>query len=175
MKLTDLKCKNAHPAARPYRVADGDGLHLLVTPRGSRLWRWKYWFDGKQKQMAFGKYPKISLLQARALHAKARAELAAGTDPMATRKQIKRQRKTTALQRKTIALQQNATQVRKQLFSRRAKLWFAWWLNEIALRYPEIFNSTTDSPLLANSADQLDLQMIQRIYEFGKPSNLRST
>jgi hypothetical protein len=118
--------------------------------------------------MAFGKYPKISLLEARTLHAKARAELATGTDPMATRKKIKQKLKAIALQRKTKALQQNAAQGRKQLFSKCAKLWFAWWLHEIGLRYPEIFNSTTDSLLLANLTDQLDMQIIQRIYEFGK-------
>lgn len=168
MRLTDLKCENARPAARPYRLADWGGLHLLVMPAGSKLWRWKYWFDGKQKQMAFGKYPKVSLLEARTLHAKARAELAIGTDPMATRKKIKQKLKAMALQRKTKALQQNAAQGRKPLFSKCAKLWFAWWLHEMGLRYPEIFNSTTDSPLLENLTDPLDLQIIQRIYAFGK-------
>jgi hypothetical protein len=161
MKLTESECKNARPSAQPYFLSDGSSLFLFVTPGGSKLWRWKYRFGDRQKTMTFGKYPEVSLLQARALHAKARVERAAGTDPMATRKKMKQQRKNTELQ-------QHATQMRERSFKRLAKVWFEWWLNDIGLRYPEIFNGTTDPPLSENLADQPDLRIIQRIYEFGK-------
>ena len=70
--MTDLKCRRATAAAKPYRIADRGGLHLLVTPVGGKVWRWKYRFDGKQKQMAFGKYPDVPLAVARLRHAEAR-------------------------------------------------------------------------------------------------------
>jgi len=64
-ELTDLKCRKAATKEKPYRIADKGGLSLLITPEGGKLWRWKYRFDGKQKQMAIAKYPDISLADAR--------------------------------------------------------------------------------------------------------------
>ena len=92
-ELSDLRCRKAAAASKPYRIADKGGLHLLVTPVGGKLWRWKYRFDGKQKQMAFGKYPDVSLADARSYHADARKLLANGVDPMALRKEAKEQEK----------------------------------------------------------------------------------
>jgi hypothetical protein len=59
---------------------------MLVKPGGSKLWRWRYRFDTKEKLMALGEYPLVSLGQARDLHLAARKMLAAGIDPMAERK-----------------------------------------------------------------------------------------
>ena len=86
MALTDLKIRSAQPAAKPYHLTDGHGLFLVVQPNGSKLWRWKYRFQGEYRLMAFGSYPIVSLADARAAHAAARAELHRGTDPMAERK-----------------------------------------------------------------------------------------
>ena len=86
MALTDLKLKAANPAAKAYHLTDGHGLFLVVHPNGSKLWRWKYRFHGEYRLMAFGSYPIISLADARAAHAAARAELHRGIDPMAERK-----------------------------------------------------------------------------------------
>jgi Arm domain-containing DNA-binding protein len=86
MALTDLKLKTAQPAAKPYHLTDGHGLFLVVNPNGSKLWRWKYRYRGHYRLMAFGSYPIVSLADARAAHAAARAELHRGVDPMAERK-----------------------------------------------------------------------------------------
>jgi integrase len=86
MALTDLKIRAAQPESKPYHLTDGHGLFLAVQPNGSKLWRWKYRFQGKFRLMAFGSYPLIRLVDARAAHAAARARLLRGTDPMAERK-----------------------------------------------------------------------------------------
>src|SRR5476651_2184431 len=86
MALTDVKIRAAKPAANPYRLAHIAGLYLLVSPAGGKLWRWNYRYDGKQKTMSFGKYPDVSLADARDAHQDARKALAKGDDPMAQRK-----------------------------------------------------------------------------------------
>ncbi len=86
MGLTDTAIKHLRPAEKPYKLADGRGLYLLVNPSGSKLWRWKYRYEGREKLMPFGAYPDVSLANARLRHAEARRLLAAGSDPMAERK-----------------------------------------------------------------------------------------
>jgi transposase-like protein len=65
------------------KVFDGRGLYLLVTPSGSRYWRWNYRFEGKHKTLALGVHPDVSLDKARARHQSARTLLADGIDPSA--------------------------------------------------------------------------------------------
>jgi hypothetical protein len=65
MALSDTAIRNAKPAAKPYRLFDGGGLYLEVSPSGGKLWRLKYRFDGKEKRLALGKYPEISLKDVR--------------------------------------------------------------------------------------------------------------
>jgi len=55
MALTDTEIRRSKPAEKPYKLSDTGGLHLLVSPAGSKLWRWKYRFDGSEKLMAFGR------------------------------------------------------------------------------------------------------------------------
>ena len=89
MGLTDTEIKRSKSADEPYKLSDSGGLYMMVTPAGGKLWRWKYRFDGKEKLMALGKYPEISLALARERHAEGRKLLALGTDPMAKRKEDK--------------------------------------------------------------------------------------
>jgi integrase len=84
--LTDTEIKRAKATERAYSMGDGGGLYLWVKPTGGKLWRWSYRFDGKEKLMSFGKYPDVSLAQARERHTEARKLLATGIDPMAQRK-----------------------------------------------------------------------------------------
>ncbi len=90
--LSDLKIRKVKPADKPYRLADGKGLYLEVMPNGSRYWRMKYRFDGKEKRAAFGVYPEVTLLEAREACLAARKLLAAGVDPSEQKKVIKRER-----------------------------------------------------------------------------------
>jgi hypothetical protein len=59
MKLTDVTVKGTKPAPKLFRLADGGGLYLEVTPLGSKLWRYRYRFNGKQKTLAIGVYPEF--------------------------------------------------------------------------------------------------------------------
>jgi integrase len=93
--LTDTEIRKSKPTDNAYRLPDGKGLFLFITPTGGRLWRFKYRYDGKQKLMALGQYPDVPLVLARERHAEARKLLATGADPMAQRKAEKTARKAT--------------------------------------------------------------------------------
>ena len=89
-KLTDPKIRQAKPADKPYKLFDGGGLFLLVQPGGSKLWRLKYRFGGKEKLLAIGSYDKgVSLKKAREERDKARDQLVEGIDPGAAKKKEK--------------------------------------------------------------------------------------
>ena len=83
MALTALQVQNARGAERPYKIGDGAGLYLFVQPGGQRYWRLAYRFDGKQKTLALGVYPTVTLAAARAKRDAARKLLAGGRDPSA--------------------------------------------------------------------------------------------
>ncbi|WP_063695504.1 tyrosine-type recombinase/integrase [Bradyrhizobium embrapense] len=86
MPLSDAACRAAKSAEKPYKISDGGGLHLLVEKNGSRLWRQAYRFDGKQRLIALGAYPAVSLGDARTARDANKALLAKGVDPSAQRK-----------------------------------------------------------------------------------------
>lgn len=86
MALTDIQVRKAKPDTRPRKLSDSGGLYLHVIPTGGKLWRWAYRFEGKQKLMALGSYPDVTLAEVRERHASARRLLASGVDPMAQRK-----------------------------------------------------------------------------------------
>ena len=71
-------------------MSDGDGLFLLITPAGSKYWRLKYFFGGKEKLLALGVHPEVNLADARERRAHARKVLAAGNDPGEVKKESKR-------------------------------------------------------------------------------------
>ncbi|HBW0980596.1 TPA: integrase arm-type DNA-binding domain-containing protein [Klebsiella aerogenes] len=81
MALTDIKVRTAKPTDKQYKLTDGSGMHLLVHPNGSKYWRLQYRFAGKQKMLALGVYPEVSLADARARRDEARKLLANGIDP----------------------------------------------------------------------------------------------
>ena len=84
--LTDMKVQKAKSQDKPVSLFDGGGLYLLVTPSGGKLWRFKYRFKNKEKKLAFGSYPGISLQDARQRREDARRLLANDVDPDAVRK-----------------------------------------------------------------------------------------
>ena len=81
MKLTARQVDTSRPKDKPYKLSDGGGLYLLVNPNGSRYWRLKYRIGGKEKLLALGVYPDITLAEARQKRADAKKVLAAGGDP----------------------------------------------------------------------------------------------
>ena len=88
MPLTENQAKNAKPLERAYKLADSEGLFLLVQPNGTKLWRMKYRFAGKEKLMSFGAYPALGIAAAREKRRAAKAVLAEGRDPMLAKGQV---------------------------------------------------------------------------------------
>ncbi|MBN3779814.1 integrase arm-type DNA-binding domain-containing protein [Burkholderia sp. Ac-20345] len=96
MPLTDTTIRNTKPTEKPIKLFDGGGLFLLVTPAGQRYWRLKYRADGKEKLLALGVYPEVTLATARRKRDEAREKLAAGIDPGAAKKAEKRTQRLSA-------------------------------------------------------------------------------
>jgi len=90
MKLTDTAVKNAKIKDKHYKLFDGDGLFLLVHANGSKYWRMKYRYADKEKLLALGVYPDVSLADARERRSQARKALAAGNDPSEVKREAKR-------------------------------------------------------------------------------------
>ena len=90
ISLSDAKVRNAKPRTKRYKIADGDGLFLFVMPSGGKYWRLRYFFAGKEKLLALGVYPEVSLADARERRAQAKKILAAGNDPGEVKKEAKR-------------------------------------------------------------------------------------
>lgn len=87
--LTDTAIRRIKPGAAPVKHTDEKGMHLLVTPAGGKLWRMQYRFAGKQKLLALGAYPEVSLADARQRRDKAREQIAKGEDPGEAKKAAK--------------------------------------------------------------------------------------
>jgi Arm DNA-binding domain len=84
--LNDTRIRNAKPGERDYKLTDFDGLYLLIRTNGSMLWRFAYRFGGKQKQIALGAYPQVTLAEARDRREAARKLMAGGKDPSVERR-----------------------------------------------------------------------------------------
>lgn len=130
MSLSDTSIRRSQPGPKPYKLFDGGGLHLLVTPSGGKLWRWKYRFQGTEKQLAIGCYPEITLAEARERHASARKRLAFGFDPMAERMAEKTADKVAT----------------EHTFEKIAELWLEHWKGNKSARHA----ATTRNRLKAN-------------------------
>ena len=91
MSLSDVAIRKAKPRLKPFKLSDGGGLFLLVQPSGGKWWRYKYRYAGKEKSLALGSYPEVTLAEAREMHLKARKLLAAGKDPSQVKKEARRQ------------------------------------------------------------------------------------
>ncbi len=89
MALTDTAIRNAKPALKPRKLSDGAGMYLLITPSGGKLWRIKYRIGGREKLLALGSYPQVTLKEARERRDATRRLLANQVDPSEHRKAVK--------------------------------------------------------------------------------------
>lgn len=89
MALSDVQIRSLKPADKLYKITDEKGLYLEVSPNGSKLWRYKYLYMGKNKRIALGRYPEVGLAEARRRRLEAREHLDNGVDPSANRKREK--------------------------------------------------------------------------------------
>lgn len=158
-KLTDSRCRNIKPTDKTQKLFDGGGLFLKVKPNGVKTWHLKYRFASKEKLLSFGKYPIISLADARQKQAEAKKMLADNIDPSEIKK----------LNKNELLIKQDNT------FEKVAREWHLKQKNDISLNYwkekihrlerdifPQIGNMPIDkinSPIL--------LKVIQNIEERG--------
>lgn len=84
--LTDTQIRKTKPGEKPIKLTDAGGLHLYITPAGSKIWRWRYRFAGREKLLTIGHYPDMSLALAREERDRARRHLKAGKDPSSIKK-----------------------------------------------------------------------------------------
>ena len=96
MPLTATAIRKAKPREKPRKLYDSRALYLEIAPRGTKAWRFKYRFDGKEKRISMGIYPDVSLKLARQRRDEARKLLARDIDPSAYRKARKRSRREAA-------------------------------------------------------------------------------
>lgn len=96
MALSDIAIRKSQPTEKQYKLTDGEGLYLLVTPSGGKYWRYDYRFDGKRKTYAIGTYPDVPLKLARERKLDARKLVADGIDPNEMKKANKRARREAA-------------------------------------------------------------------------------
>lgn len=111
--LTDTAVKKAEPRAKPYKMADSGGLYLHVAPTGSKSWRMKFRFDGKEKLLTFGPYPEVKLSEARERRDEARRQIRDNVDPSGARRRAREQRD-----------QQALDEARAVSFETAARAWF---------------------------------------------------
>ena len=88
--LTDTKIKSSKARDKDYKLSDSRGLFLLVTKTGGKHWKLKYLFDDKEQKLSLGKYPEITLIQARALREKYNSDIANGINPSEVKKENKK-------------------------------------------------------------------------------------
>jgi integrase len=93
--LSEVRIRSTQPREKPYKVFDGGGMYLLVNPDGSRWWRLKYRFGGRERAISLGVYPTISLKRARERRTEAKSRLADGIDPSQERREEKLSRAVT--------------------------------------------------------------------------------
>ncbi|EAM8642486.1 DUF4102 domain-containing protein [Salmonella enterica] len=137
MALTDTAIRKIKPTDKSFKLTDSSGLYLLIKPNGSKLWYMKYRILGKEKKLAFGPYPDVSLFKARQLRDAARAKVREGVDPSADKK-IARQKKKNGHTFRQIAMNWHGEH----------KRWSAHYANTIQRRLEMyVFPDIGDSPI----------------------------
>lgn len=159
MMLTATQIKNAKPAERAVKLFDGGGLYLEIGPSGGKLWRLKYRFDGKEKRFSLGRYPEISLADARKRREAARELLANGIDPSQDRKAKKAER--------VARLENNFEAIAREWFAKHSPNWAPTHADKIIKRLEnDVFPWLGKRPIADITAPEL-LKVLRRIEERG--------
>jgi integrase len=157
--LSDLQIKNAKPQSGVFKLADGAGLYLEIHPTGAKYWRLKYRFGGKEKRLALGVYPEISLTRARAKQKVAREQLDASQDPADAKRQEKREQKLQAAN--TFEL------IARAWHKHMASGWKSRYADEVERRLEShVFGQIGKRPVAALSAPDI-LQLLRKIEDRG--------
>lgn len=143
MALTDIKVKTAKPKDKPYKLADGGGMYLLINTNGSKYWRMKYRFAGKEKMLSIGVYPDVTLADAREKRSEAVKLLAAGGDPWEAKKEEKIAQQ--------MSLQNTFEAIAREWHQSKADRWSLRYRDEIIDTFEKTFFPTLASALLPKS------------------------
>jgi integrase len=131
MALTDARIRSAKPADKLYKLSDGGGLQLWITPDGAKRWRLAYRFEGKQRTLAIGVYPKVSLGDAREARQSAKKLLKEGRDP-SLEKRLAKQQRAEASANTFDAIADELLDKKKREGRARATLKYSEWLLSLA-------------------------------------------
>lgn len=123
MALTDVVVRKAEVRAKPYRISDSRGLYIEIHPNGSKYWRLKYRYYGKEKRLAIGVYPNVSLKQARLATDDAKKQLELDVDPSLAKriKKVERQ----------VAIDNDLESIAREWHQRQAKTWSEGYSNKV--------------------------------------------
>lgn len=162
MPLTDTQIKNAKPQERQQKLFDGGGLFLLVVPEGGKRWRLKYRFGGKEKLLALGTYPQVSLKEAREQRDAAKKMIREGIDPGEIKKEEKAEEKADK------AREENTFRVvAVEWIGKQAARWTESHREKTARRFElDVFPWIGDTPIVNLNAPVL-LEVVQRIEKRG--------
>ncbi len=159
MHLTDIAIRTAKPDTKARKLFDERGLFLLISPKGGKWWRFKYRFDGKEKQLSLGVYPDVSLKDARERRDQTRKLIAAGIDPSEHRKAIKAARDERSANSFEV--------IGREWFTKHSPNWSANHADRIIRRLErDIFPWIGGKPIAGITAPQL-LDVVRRIEKRG--------
>ncbi|MEZ5564338.1 MAG: tyrosine-type recombinase/integrase, partial [Gammaproteobacteria bacterium] len=158
-KLSDTQIRNVRPREKIFRLHDGLGLYLEVTPTGNRWWRFKYTFGGKEKRISLGVYPQITLKDARERRDEARRQLAHYIDPVVAKREAKAAR---------VASTENTFEaVAREWFAKRSAVWKQTHSSKVIRRLEiDVFPWLGPRPIAEIKATEL-LQVVRRIEDRG--------
>lgn len=159
MPLTDAQVRTTKPIDKPVKMADGGGLFLFVTPAGGKYWRMKYRYNGKEKLLALGVYPEISLSEARLKRDEAKQQLTNGSDPV----QVKRAQKAASTERSA-----NSYEVicREWLAAKRQVIEEGQYLKTLARQENDVFPWLGVRPIAEITAPEI-LAVLRRVDQRG--------
>ena len=160
MPLSDMAARKARPAEKPYKLADSGGLFLLVQPGGSKLWKLKYRFDRKEKSLAFGPYPLVSIAEARGKRDAAKKLLLAGADPSAQKKRDRAAAATAARNTFGLVAEERLSMLASKDLAEPTMAKHRWLLTDIA-------SSLSTRPIAEITSAEV-LELLQRIERSGR-------
>ncbi|UYN96054.1 MAG: tyrosine-type recombinase/integrase [Enhydrobacter sp.] len=165
MALTQFAIQSAKPLDRPYKLSDGGGLHLLIQPNGSKLWRFRYRFAGKENMLAVGIFPRVSLSGARQKRDEAQRLLAQGVDPSQKRKEDKVAASISAANTFGVIAKEYQVKLKEEGRSESTLVKIKWQLEDLA-------SPLTDRPIAQIKSAEI-LQILQRIEKSGRKDTAR--
>lgn len=159
MALTAAVINQAKPGDKRYMLKDENGLYMEVSPTGKKLWRVRYWFQGKENRVGVGAYPKVTLAEARTRCAAIKDQIADGVDPVEQKKEIKRE--------KQINESSTFAKIAEAWLEKMKPSWTAGHYDTVKYRLEQnIFPALANTPIKSITAPQM-LEVLRQIEKRG--------